>query len=466
NLDEQKIVGPIPEQLSTFSQLDTLILSRNQFTGPIPASLAKLTKLKTLSVASNFLTGTIPSELKDLKSLRSFRFDDNPALEGPFPTGFTATLASCNGTTTDVCLGPSHSGVSCSLAACPSECGILSAAFPAVTVKADCCNNMPGITCDTSGSITAINLSNNKQIKGDFPVDLFKLKSLKSLQLDNNALTGTIPAELGTALPLLTSVSLEGNALIGRIPDTLAKLDTLKFARNAGLGGPLLSLKAGTTCTGLGTAMCLPAGRTGPACGITKKCKDCDVLAGAFPTVFSGYESDCCTNRDVYRFAKCDDDDFVTQVLLEKQGLTGSLPDVRALSKLSKLELRFNKYTGIIPEYLGNMQTLRWVDLSDNQLSGPVPAFFGNIKLLERLYLNDNLLQGTIPSSIGDLQKLEAFAFNNNYQLYNPLPESFKDKSIFFCTGAFTAVCYPEHFPPLCQVPRCKCATRLDAAGQ
>ncbi|KAI8913718.1 hypothetical protein BC831DRAFT_517148 [Entophlyctis helioformis] len=118
NLDEQKIVGPIPEQLSTFSQLDTLILSRNQFTGPIPASLAKLTKLKTLSVASNFLTGTIPSELKDLKSLRSFRFDDNPALEGPFPTGFTATLASCNGTTTDVCLGPSHSGVSCSLAAC------------------------------------------------------------------------------------------------------------------------------------------------------------------------------------------------------------------------------------------------------------------------------------------------------------------------------------------------------------
>ena len=98
----------------------------------------------------------------------------------------------------------------------------------------------------------------------------------------------------------------------------------------------------------------------------------------------------------------------VSHLLLEQQGLTGSLPAALGdLDGLTQLSLLDNTLTGEIPSELGGLSKLRDLLLSSNSLNSVIPSEIGELSELRYLALGSNVLTGTIPVTLGQLAKLE-----------------------------------------------------------
>ena len=88
NLHANNLTGPIPPELGTLTNLESLRLYENNLTGPIPPELGDLDNLYILWVAYNNLTGSIPPELGSLTNLTQLRAAGNN-LTGPLPSSMT-----------------------------------------------------------------------------------------------------------------------------------------------------------------------------------------------------------------------------------------------------------------------------------------------------------------------------------------------------------------------------------------
>ncbi|TGG92595.1 MAG: hypothetical protein ERJ67_05675, partial [Aphanocapsa feldmannii 277cV] len=82
-----------------------------------------------------------------------------------------------------------------------------------------------GITTDSSGRVTKLDLEEN-QLTGSIPAALGNLNNLEELWLHNNQLTRSIPAALGN-LNNLEKLVLSSNQLTGSIPMALGNLNNL-----------------------------------------------------------------------------------------------------------------------------------------------------------------------------------------------------------------------------------------------
>jgi hypothetical protein len=98
---------------------------------------------------------------------------------------------------------------------------------------------------------------------------------------------------------------------------------------------------------------------------------------------------------------------------LQRGFIQGTIPSTLGnLKSLKNLDLNFNNITGSIPENLYNAKTLEQVDLNDNELTGAVSSKIGDLKNLFYWQLgNDspwgkNSFKGNLPSSISGLNKL------------------------------------------------------------
>ena len=83
-----------------------------------------------------------------------------------------------------------------------------------------------GVTTNDDGRVTWLNLNNN-ELSGEIPAELGSLSNLEVLYLKKNALSGEIPAELGS-LSNLEWLYLDSNALSGEIPPELGSLSNLE----------------------------------------------------------------------------------------------------------------------------------------------------------------------------------------------------------------------------------------------
>ncbi|MCE2441541.1 MAG: leucine-rich repeat domain-containing protein [Candidatus Latescibacteria bacterium] len=209
-----------------------------------------------------------------------------------------------------------------------------------------------GVRTDAAGRVDSLNLRNNS-LSGSIPAELGDLTNLKYLALNNNSLSGSIPAELGD-LTNLRELYLHENNLTGPIPaelGNLTKLETLDLRDNK-------------------------ENRNGG-------------LTGSIP-------------------AELGDLTNLKELNLFNNSLTGSIPaELGDLTNLNRLVLNSNALTGSIPAELGDLDSLKHLDLSDNSLSGSIPAKLGDLTNLQFLYLNRNDLTGSIPTEFINLSELE-----------------------------------------------------------
>ena len=88
---------------------------------------------------------------------------------------------------------------------------------------------------------------------------------------------------------------------------------------------------------------------------------------------------------------------------------------------MRNLYLNGNQLEGEIPAELGNLMSLRRVDLGTNQLAAPIPPTVGGLVNLVFLRLSNNQLTGGIPTELGGLINLRYLHLAHN-QLTGHIP--------------------------------------------
>ena len=112
----------------------------------------------------------------------------------------------------------------------------------------------------------------------------------------------------------------------------------------------------------------------------------------------------------------------VRTLILDSRNLTGEIPnEIGNLTELEWMDLGRNNLTGEIPEQFGNLLKLERLNLRTNQLTGNVPSELGNLSNLEILLLNSNNLTGALPIDLGNLSSIQQMDFTLN-QLSGPIP--------------------------------------------
>ncbi|KAK4255925.1 hypothetical protein QN277_008852 [Acacia crassicarpa] len=114
----------------------------------------------------------------------------------------------------------------------------------------------------------------------------------------------------------------------------------------------------------------------------------------------------------------------VDNIRMTGLNLSGILPsEFEYLTHLETLDLSRNCLYGSIPGIFAKLPLIE-LNLMGNQISGPIPNEIGEITTLEYLELGDNLLEGTLPSSLGKLEQLETLSLSGN-NFSGTIPKSF-----------------------------------------
>ena len=108
---------------------------------------------------------------------------------------------------------------------------------------------------------------------------------------------------------------------------------------------------------------------------------------------------------------KTDADGRVTSLILTVNRLSGTLPDLSALTNLTILQLYDNNLTGSIPD-LSALTNLATLDLNNNQLTGSIPDL-NTLTNMAAMHFFNNHLTGSFPD-LSALTNLTSINFSDN----------------------------------------------------
>ena len=291
-----------------------------------------------------------------------------------------------------------------------------------------------GVTTNSAGFVTELELDDNS-LSGSLPAQLGELAELRRLVLDGNEISGRIPPELGN-LGNLTMLTLRGNDLEGSIPSELGELtmlDTLDLF-NAGLSGAIPP-------------------SLGNLASVQRFTVGWNQLSGSIPPELGQLDNATYMNFSRNELTgtippELGDLDSIELLSVSRNNLTGTIPtELGQLATIERLYLYDNRLTGGIPPVFGQLTRLDLLWIHQNELTGPIPAEFANLTAMEHLrayenglsgeipsflggfplrilYLHENAFSGGIPAEIGEIGTLEFLSLDENRDLAGLLPRS------------------------------------------
>ncbi|KAM1603482.1 hypothetical protein ACFX1Z_030076 [Malus domestica] len=401
-------MGTIPSWFGSFAKLQTIILSGNGFSGFIPTAIFNSSAIERINLSKNQLLGSIPREIGNLTMVKGIYLGANKFEELPNEMGSLSQLEELYVQYNDL-KGSAFVPIL-----------NLSSLINLTLYGNNMSGNLPDNICEHLPSIRQFNLGRN-QLDGLIPSKLWQCKELRDIVMEYNNFSGSIPKSLGN-LTYLTKIFLNNNNLAGTIPDEIGDLPwleilTLQFNNLSGVIPFKLFNNSMMRILGLSI----------------------NQLSGSLPANIG-------LNVPNLEFF------YVAQNNL----VAGPLPNFSNASKLSKLDLNSNSFTGILPttlcslknlEYLVlhrnnlmidastpqaastlscllNLRNLKRLDLGDNPLNTTIPASRGNLSTsLLHVDLSISNIRGNIPVDIGNLSSLMALHLENN-QLSGEIPSS------------------------------------------
>ncbi|PHT82788.1 hypothetical protein T459_11231 [Capsicum annuum] len=104
--------------------------------------------------------------------------------------------------------------------------------------------------------------------------------------------------------------------------------------------------------------------------------------------------------------------------------LVGSFPtSIGNLRNLQRFNLSNNKLTGYFGDHICKLQRLGDIYLDQNQLSGSLPNCLGNITSLREIHVGSNKLSSNMPPSLGNLQDILVLDLSSNNMVDSLPPE-------------------------------------------
>ncbi|XP_038973331.1 receptor-like protein EIX1 [Phoenix dactylifera] len=356
----------IPEFIGSLNNLRYLDLSNAGFVGTIPPRLGNLSRLQYLDLSSNFQLLMVDSFqwITGLSSLVHLAMDGvDLSLIGPEWIHMLNRLPSLTELHLKAC---SLSGIALSL---PS---VNLTSLSVIDLSFNSLNSTIPEWFQNLSRLIHVDISSTN-LHGLIPVELSNLPNLRHLDLSTNGnLTADCSKLLNGTWRQIQILNLASNRVYGHLPASIGNIAMLAelnlFFNNIEGGIP---------------------GSIGKLCNL----KTLDL---------SGNNLTLGLPASLEKTNKC-----ISQ---------------KPLHGLAHFRLAVNKLSGILPEWLGELENLQVLDLSYNSFRGPVPRSIGKLSLLTDLSLEGNELNGTLPPTLGQLSKLVHFDISSN-QLTGTLSE-------------------------------------------
>ena len=408
NLSYNALTGSIPPEIGHLTKLHKLSFGRNELTGEIPSTVGNLVELRNLSSSNNNHSGRIPQEIGNLTKLHTLNFSYNE-LTGPIPSNI--------GNLKNLGLwDPEYYNVDFD-----TEIWI---AFNLSH------NNLTGPLPASIGDLDElgyVDFSYN-QIDGPIPPEMGDMEFLVEMNLLNNQLNGEIPPELGN-LSSLAKLWLADNNLRGVIPEELCNVDVCRtqtyecnstanvFSRNNFCPPyPQCFVEFET----IGWTIDIVNYQN---CNPYPDCADGYTAINDPPPINGGdiYDGWCFYQSDL---------DVLQDFIDVNESLSGEPLEIGIQrwyggeygnGRLNGLDFsNEGNEISIIPESIGNLEELEFVDFSNTQIT-TIPAILGDLSELSKIWWENGQLTGYIPPELGNRTNLTGLKLNDN-QLTGSIP--------------------------------------------
>ncbi|MDE2870807.1 MAG: Ig-like domain-containing protein [Gemmatimonadota bacterium] len=459
DLSRNWISGPILAEVGDLPLLRDLTLSVNGFVGGLPSALGTLDSLRSVSVVATSLSGPVPASFEDLE-LESFlvggtdlcvppslaewldsiaETDDPPECASRVvvePSSLTfeasgdtarleATVIDAEGNVVEDAEVTWKSGDT--RVARVGATGLVSARATGVTDVTATYDSVTSAAAEvvvrlSDGDRTALEAfyramggddwNDNTNWMSDEPlgewygVDTWKSGRVKYLMLQDNDLSGEIPAEIGL-LDSLFSLELRDATVTGPIPPAIGRLQRLRDLnlRETGVEGPLPP-------------------EMGDMVGLEELRLGHTELSGPLPETFADLDLEVfyhsgtglCVPRSLMEWYErlgntdpltCIPETSDREVLVTFYNTTGGPDWEEQRNWLTPFGI--NTWDGI---YTDDEGFVTKIDLCCNQITGPIPPEFGRLSRIEEIILYSNQLTGRIPPELGKATAMRQVALH------------------------------------------------------
>ncbi|BAT16335.1 Os12g0212366 [Oryza sativa Japonica Group] len=355
--------------------------------------------------------------------------------------------------------------------------GDYSTVFRSWVAGADCCH-WEGVHCDgADGRVTSLDLGGHHLQADSVHPALFRLTSLKHLDLSGNNfsmsklpftgfqeltelmhldlsntnIAGEVPAGIGSIMNLVyLDLSTKFYALVYddennimkftldsfwqlKAPNMETFLTNLTNLEQLHMGMMDMSREGERWCDHIAKStpklqvLSLPwCSLSGPICASLSAMQSLNTielhrnhLSGSIPEFFASF-----SNLSVLQLSKNDFQGWFPPIIFQHKklrmidlsknpGISGNLPNFSQESSLENLFVSSTNFTGTITRSISNLKSLKKLDLGASGFSGTLPSSLGSLKYLDLLEVSGLQLVGSIPSWISNLTSLTALQFSN-----------------------------------------------------